>query len=96
MKVNTRRLHKSLSKTKVIKDTVAGKKVELTLGISQEERDRGNCGIFLYWHGRLIEVFSVTQIMYKLSFVSVGGLTIGSIASIVLTRIVAIYRHTSV
>lgn len=55
--VNTRRLHKSLSKTKVIKDTVAGKKVELTLGISQEERDRGNCGIFLYWHGRLIEAY---------------------------------------
>ncbi|KAI5066375.1 hypothetical protein GOP47_0018999 [Adiantum capillus-veneris] len=55
--VRTRRLHKSLNKTKVLKDIVLGKKVELTLGRSQAERDVGNCGIFLYWHGRLIEAY---------------------------------------
>ncbi|MCO5602330.1 hypothetical protein L7F22_056460 [Adiantum nelumboides] len=55
--VRTRRLHKSLNKTRVFKDTVLGKKVELTLGRSQAERDVGNCGIFLYWHGRLIEAY---------------------------------------
>eukprot|EP01018_Ginkgo_biloba_P032287 Gb_09120 [translate_table: standard] len=54
--VKTRPLAKSLNKTKVIKDVLMDKNVELTLGRSQEERERGNCGIFLYWHGRLIEL----------------------------------------
>lgn len=55
--VKTSRLHKDLNKTRVFNDTLLGKKVELTLGRSQAERDRGNCGIFLYWHGRLIEAY---------------------------------------
>jgi hypothetical protein len=55
--VKTRRLHKSLNRTQVFKGTLfGGKQVELTIGRIQAERDRGNCGIFLYWHGRLIEV----------------------------------------
>ena len=33
-----------------------GKPIQLTLGRSTVEFDRTNCGIFLYWHGRLIEV----------------------------------------
>lgn len=33
-----------------------GKAVQLTLGCSQLEWEEANCGIFLYWHGRLIEV----------------------------------------
>ena len=37
-------------------DLLLEKNVELTLGRSQEERERGNYGIFLYWHGPLIEV----------------------------------------
>eukprot|EP00250_Pteridium_aquilinum_P020858 c24966_g1_i2 orf=202-2334(+) len=55
--VKTRRLHKSLNKTQVFKGTIQGKKVELTLGRSQAEKVVGNCGIFLYWHGRLIEAY---------------------------------------
>ncbi|KAH9302356.1 hypothetical protein KI387_013939, partial [Taxus chinensis] len=55
--VGVRPLAKSLNKTKVVKDVLKGKNVELTLGRSQEERERGNCGIFLYWHGRLIEAY---------------------------------------
>jgi hypothetical protein len=33
-----------------------GKTIKLTLGMSNVEYERMNCGIFLYWHGRLIEV----------------------------------------
>ena len=54
--VKIRPLAKSLNKTRVVKDVLLDKTVELTLGRSEEERKRGNCGIFLYWHGRLIEV----------------------------------------
>lgn len=55
--VKIRPLAKSLNKTRVVKDVLLDKTVELTLGRSQEERERGNCGIFLYWHGRLIEAY---------------------------------------
>lgn len=55
--VKIRPLAKSLNKTRVVKDVLLGKTVELTLGRSQEERERGNCGVFLYWHGRLIEAY---------------------------------------
>ncbi|KAI3946562.1 hypothetical protein MKW92_042920 [Papaver armeniacum] len=34
-----------------------GKPVQLTLGRNQIEWDLMNCGIFLYWHGRLIEAY---------------------------------------
>jgi hypothetical protein len=35
---------------------ILGRAVELTLGFSQLEWDQASCGVFLYWHGRLIEV----------------------------------------
>lgn len=38
------------------KDPKKNKMIPLTLGKRQAEYNRGNCGIFLYWHGRLIEV----------------------------------------
>lgn len=38
------------------KDPKKRKNIQLTLGKRQVEYNRGNCGIFLYWHGRLIEV----------------------------------------
>lgn len=34
------------------------REVLLTLGRSKVEWERMNCGMFLYWHGRLIEVIS--------------------------------------
>ncbi|CAK7357582.1 unnamed protein product [Dovyalis caffra] len=34
-----------------------GKRVHLTLGCSQLELEQANGGIFLYWHGRLIEAY---------------------------------------
>ena len=37
-------------------DVLLEKTVELTLGRIQEEREHGNYGMFLYWHGHLIEV----------------------------------------
>ena len=67
MKVKTRRLHKSLNRTQVFKDTLlGGKQVELTIGRVQAEKDRGNCGIFLYWHGRLIEVSKTLSCFWDL------------------------------
>lgn len=73
-RVKTRRLHKSLNKTQVIKGTVVGKTVELTLGFSQAERESGNCGIFLFWHGRLIEAYRRVGAMRHTSDVGRGVL----------------------
>ncbi|XP_042005568.1 ATPase MORC2-like [Salvia splendens] len=55
--VRSRPLAKSLSKTTVENGTILGKPVQLTLGRSQLEWEQANSGIFLYWHGRLIEAY---------------------------------------
>lgn len=55
--VKTRPLAKTLNKTAHIKGDIMGKSVQLTLGRSQLEWEQRNCGIFLYWHGRLIEAY---------------------------------------
>ncbi|KAG9456636.1 hypothetical protein H6P81_001144 [Aristolochia fimbriata] len=55
--VKSRPLAKSLSKTCMVKGEIVGRDVELTLGYSHHEWQRANCGIFLYWHGRLIEAY---------------------------------------
>ncbi|XP_043713246.1 MORC family CW-type zinc finger protein 3-like [Telopea speciosissima] len=55
--VKTRPLARSLNRTLVVEDTLLGKPVKLTLGRSQLEWEQMNCGIFLYWHGRLIEAY---------------------------------------
>ncbi|KAK2657682.1 hypothetical protein Ddye_010734 [Dipteronia dyeriana] len=54
-KVKSRLLAKSLNKTHVKTGTIMEKLVQLTLGRCQLEWEHMNCGIFLYWHGRLIE-----------------------------------------
>ncbi|KAL0366322.1 UNVERIFIED_CONTAM: MORC family CW-type zinc finger protein 3 [Sesamum radiatum] len=53
--VKSRPLAKSLNNTVVKDGLVLGKPVQLTLGLSQLEWEQANCGMFLYWHGRLIE-----------------------------------------
>ncbi|MCD7463595.1 hypothetical protein HAX54_050906 [Datura stramonium] len=55
--VKSRPLARSLSKTVVENGTIMGKFVQLTLGCSQLEWEEANCGMFLYWHGRLIEAY---------------------------------------
>ncbi|OVA16349.1 zinc finger protein [Macleaya cordata] len=55
--VKSRPLAKSLNRTEIINGEVMGKPVQLTLGRCQREWERMNCGIFLYWHGRLIEAY---------------------------------------
>ncbi|KAM0918983.1 hypothetical protein ACQ4PT_008414 [Festuca glaucescens] len=55
--VKARPLDKTLNKTSVISDVIMGKTIQLTLGRSTVEFDRTNCGVFLYWHGRLIESY---------------------------------------
>uniref|UniRef100_A0ACD5WTM1 Uncharacterized protein n=2 Tax=Avena sativa TaxID=4498 RepID=A0ACD5WTM1_AVESA len=56
-RVKARPLDKTLNKTSVISDVIMGKTIQLTLGRSTVEFDRTNCGVFLYWHGRLIESY---------------------------------------
>ncbi|KAI3903636.1 hypothetical protein MKW98_032290 [Papaver atlanticum] len=41
----------------IIDGNILGKPVQLILGHSQQEWERMNSGIFLYWHGRLIEAY---------------------------------------
>ncbi|XP_016201338.1 MORC family CW-type zinc finger protein 3 isoform X3 [Arachis ipaensis] len=55
--VKSRPLAKFLTKTVVESGDILGNPVELTLGYSELEWEQGNCGIFLYWHGRLIEAY---------------------------------------
>ncbi|KAF8405599.1 hypothetical protein HHK36_010506 [Tetracentron sinense] len=55
--VKSRPLAKLLSKTDFINGDIMGKPVQLTLGRCQLEWEQMNCGIFLYWHGRLIEAY---------------------------------------
>ncbi|KAK3223016.1 hypothetical protein Dsin_010041 [Dipteronia sinensis] len=55
--VKSRLLAKSLNKTHVETSTIMEKPVQLTLGRCQLELEQMNCGIFLYWHGRLIEAY---------------------------------------
>lgn len=47
---------KTLNTTSVISGDIAGRTIELTIGMSKAEWERTNCGVFLYWRGRLIEV----------------------------------------
>ncbi|KAI3945582.1 hypothetical protein MKW92_013507 [Papaver armeniacum] len=54
--VKSRLVAKSLDKTKIIDGNILGKPVQLILGHCKQEWERMNSGIFLYWHGRLIEV----------------------------------------
>ncbi|XP_066372244.1 uncharacterized protein [Miscanthus floridulus] len=55
--VKSRPLAKTLNKTSVVSGEIMGRTILLTLGRSKVEWDRTNCGIFLYWHGRLIESY---------------------------------------
>ncbi|KAK4261973.1 hypothetical protein QN277_027597 [Acacia crassicarpa] len=55
--VRSRPLGNFLTKTVIETGCVLGKHVHLTLGFSQLEWEQANCGIFLYWHGRLIEAY---------------------------------------
>lgn len=55
--VKSRPLARFLHKTSIENGFVLGKQVQLILGHSQPDLEQGNCGIFLYWHGRLIEAY---------------------------------------
>ncbi|KAI3668913.1 hypothetical protein L6452_40130 [Arctium lappa] len=55
--VKSRPLARFLHKTTIENGFVLGKPVQLILGHSQLDLEQGNCGIFLYWHGRLIEAY---------------------------------------
>lgn len=55
--VKSRPLAKYLNQTSEATGNIMGKRVHLTLGRSQLEFEQANCGIFLYWHGRLIEAY---------------------------------------
>ncbi|KAG8660127.1 MORC family CW-type zinc finger protein 3 isoform X1 [Manihot esculenta] len=55
--VKSRPLAKSLNNTCEANGIIMGKRVHLTLGRCQLEWEQANCGIFLYWHGRLIEAY---------------------------------------
>jgi len=56
--VKSRPLSKFLTQTVIETGDILRRPVELILGFSQLEWERANCGMFLYWHGRLIEVKS--------------------------------------
>ncbi|KAJ1693240.1 hypothetical protein LUZ63_009938 [Rhynchospora breviuscula] len=77
--VKARPLAKSLNKTEVLSDMIMGKPLQLTLGRSKIEWERFNSGIFLYWHGRLIEAYKRVGSHINNSMVEVGRGVIGVI-----------------
>ncbi|MCL7036063.1 hypothetical protein MKW94_004612, partial [Papaver nudicaule] len=59
--VKSRLVAKSLAKTQIMDGSVLGKPVQLILGHCQQEWERLNSGIFLYWHGRLLSLLRISQ-----------------------------------
>ncbi|XP_073220334.1 uncharacterized protein [Cicer arietinum] len=55
--VKSRPLANFLTNTVIATGDILGRPVELILGFSQLKWDQASCGIFLYWHGRLIEAY---------------------------------------
>ncbi|KAL2348718.1 hypothetical protein Fmac_002718 [Flemingia macrophylla] len=55
--VKSRPLANFLTRTVIETGEILGSPIQLILGFSQLEWERANCGIFLYWHGRLIEAY---------------------------------------
>ncbi|PNY06830.1 MORC family CW-type zinc finger protein 3 [Trifolium pratense] len=55
--VKSRPLANFLTNTVIVTGDILGRAVELTLGFSQIEWEQASCGVFLYWHGRLIEAY---------------------------------------
>ncbi|AES95376.2 CW-type zinc finger protein [Medicago truncatula] len=55
--VKSRPLANFLTNTIIATGDILGRAVELILGFSQLEWDQASCGVFLYWHGRLIEAY---------------------------------------
>ncbi|XP_071710948.1 uncharacterized protein [Rutidosis leptorrhynchoides] len=55
--VKSKPIYKCLHKTSIENGEIMGKPVQLVLGQSQTDLELGNCGIFLFWHGRLIEAY---------------------------------------
>ncbi|XP_057830501.2 uncharacterized protein LOC131041428 isoform X2 [Cryptomeria japonica] len=80
--VRMRPVAKSLNKTKVVRDVLMGKNVELTLGRSQVEKERGNYGIFLYWCGRLIEAYKRVGAMVRIADMGCGIIGVMDVTNI--------------
>ncbi|XP_020226155.1 MORC family CW-type zinc finger protein 3 [Cajanus cajan] len=55
--VKSRPLANFLTHTVIETGEILGSPIQLILGFSQLEWEQANCGIFLYWHGRLIEAY---------------------------------------
>ncbi|KAJ1403826.1 Zinc finger, CW-type, partial [Sesbania bispinosa] len=77
--VKSRPLANFLTKTVIETGDILGRPAELTLGFSQLEWEQASCGIFLYWHGRLIEdshmeildlcvLYNLTIMVFQISY----------------------------
>ncbi|MFS7928328.1 hypothetical protein Hanom_Chr04g00319471 [Helianthus anomalus] len=71
--VKSRPLAKFLHKTSIENGFVSEKPVQLIRGHSQLDLEQGNCGIFLYWHGWLIEA-SLYHFMFVSAYKRVGSM----------------------
>ncbi|GJR05873.1 MORC family CW-type zinc finger protein 2B-like protein isoform X1 [Tanacetum coccineum] len=61
--VKSRPLARFLHNTSIQKGSVSEKPVQLVLGHTQYDLEQRSCGIFLYWHGRLIEAYKMVGSM---------------------------------
>ncbi|GBG69357.1 hypothetical protein CBR_g4051 [Chara braunii] len=57
VKVTIQPVALTLTKKTVVEKDFDGNKLQALLGFSESEKKLKNCGMFLYWHGRLIEAY---------------------------------------
>ncbi|KAL9268954.1 MORC family CW-type zinc finger protein 4-like protein [Drosera capensis] len=93
--VKSRPLAKSLGKTSVITGNIMGKAVQLTLGRCQLEWEQGNGGIFLYWHGRLIEAYKRVGTMLHNADTGRGVLGVIDVTSLMDDGSGCVYVHNN-
>ncbi|MCL7031996.1 hypothetical protein MKW94_029049, partial [Papaver nudicaule] len=84
--VKSRLVAKSLVKTATVDGVIQGKPVQLILGHCHEEWERLNSGIFLYWHGRLIEAYKRVGGMVQNSEKSRGVIGVADVTDVMRER----------
>ncbi|GAB4848365.1 hypothetical protein Ancab_003059 [Ancistrocladus abbreviatus] len=93
--VKSRPLAKSLSKTIVNDGIIMGQCVQLTLGRCQLECEQGNGGIFLYWHGRLIEAYKRVGGMIHSADIGRGVIGVIDVTNLMDDKSGCVYVHNN-
>ncbi|XP_058777655.1 uncharacterized protein LOC131651943 isoform X1 [Vicia villosa] len=93
--VKSQPLANFLTKTVIVSGEILRRPVELTLGFSQLEWDQANCGVFLYWHGRLIEAYKRVGGMIHNADVGRGVIGVMDVTNLIDDRDGRVWVHNN-